>query len=68
MGRALPKGRKLEELNEFVEVDNGILRVRGRLSGSAFFLLTPLIVDCCVQHCMVDHRIQLASLISMLGY
>jgi hypothetical protein len=37
-GRALPKGSKLEKLNAFVEVDSGILRVGGRLSGSELTL------------------------------
>jgi hypothetical protein len=35
MGRALPKGSKLEKLNAFVEADSGILHVGCRLSGSA---------------------------------
>jgi hypothetical protein len=55
VGRALPKGSKLEKLNAFLEVDKGILRAGGRLSGSAlhsiidihlFLLMTPLIVNC----------------------
>jgi hypothetical protein len=35
VGRALPKGSKLEKLNAFIEADSGILRLGGRLSGSA---------------------------------
>jgi hypothetical protein len=45
VGRELPKGSKLEKLNAFIEADSGILRLGGRLSGSALpppiFLMTP---------------------------
>jgi hypothetical protein len=35
VGRALPKGSKLEKLNAFLVADSGILRVGDRVSGSA---------------------------------
>jgi hypothetical protein len=63
--RALPKGSQLEKLNAFVEVDSGILRVGGRLSGSALPLdhrRPPILPHDSSYSRLLVHYMHLASL------